>query len=266
VPRALLLALLAISIADGARAQGNADPSGPVDPVLAACAARADAVRGMRQRQQVRVVSEAGWVRESRRTLSSARAADGTFKLLLALDAPKRDAGLKVLAVVAPHADPVIHVYTPDTGRARRVVGSGASSSVLGTDFTFEDALLLQDLPRAPGTRRLGGGLRDGRPVLLLETVPAADDSAYGRIESELDSETCVPLTTRFHARNGDLAKTLEIPPEAIRHVDGHPIPARLAMTDHLRGTRTEIVVNGIEIDPVLPARLFTVGELEQRH
>lgn len=260
--RAAWLPLVLATFGAGATAAATAADSG--DSELRACAKRALALRNLRQRQHVRVVSAAGWTRESVRTLVSQRDADGTFKVLLRLERPLAEAGLKVLALVRAGADPVLYVYTPDSGRARRVVGSGASNSVLGTDFTFEDALYLEQVLHAGRSRRLPDTHRDGQQMLTVETVPEADASAYGRIVSEFDRASCVPLVTRFHTPNGTLAKTLSIERARIREVAGHALPFALVMHDHLRGSRTEVSMSDVEIPATLPARLFTITELEQ--
>lgn len=257
-----LAALCAGTPTDGIAADAAPDAAGAA--ALRACHARAVALGNLRQRQHVRVVSEAGWTRESVRTLTSQRDLDGTFKVLMQLERPRAEAGLKVLALVRPGADPVLYVYTPDTGRARRVVGSGASNSVLGTDFTFEDALHLEHVLHAEHSRLLPDTQREGHALLTVETVPDADDSAYGRIVSEIDRVTCVPLVTRFHAPNGTLAKTLLIDRAQIRDIAGHAIPFAMVMHDHLRGSRTELSMSEVEVPHDLPARLFTVLELEQ--
>ena len=91
---------------------------------------------------------------------------------MIRVDAPPAEAGLKVLLNKQEGRDPIIHVYSPDTGRARRMVGSGASNSILGTDFTYADALHFESFLKTENTRRGKDQNIDGKAVFVLETFP----------------------------------------------------------------------------------------------
>lgn len=233
---------------------------------LADCAAHALPEKTMRQTQDVRIVSDAGWQRESRRRVYWQRFDDGTIKVLFHVEKPKTEAGLKLLVVQKPEVDPVITVYSPDMNRARRVVGSGASNSVLGTDFTFEDALYLQRFLTAGGSTAAGAATLDGQPVFVAETRPAADDSAYSLIRTFVDQHSCLPMKTEFYGHGGALNKTLTLARDSVRTLNGHAFAERMVMDNHLRHQRTELSAVDVEVDVPLPASLFTLAEIEKSH
>ena len=236
------------------------------DVELRACAARALPERTMRQVQDVKVISASGWTRESRRTVYWRRFDDGTIKVLFRVDRPKTEAGLKLLVIQKPAVDPVIYVYSPDLNRARRVLGSGASNSVLGTDFTFEDAMHLQRFLSAAGTRRGSDTLLDGYPAYVAETRPDEDNSAYTLIRTYIDKDSCLPMKSDFYGPNGELDKTLTLSRDTLSKVGERWIPLRMVMESHRQRQRTELTASQVEINVELPAGLFTVTEIEKSH
>lgn len=240
--------------------------TGAQDSTLADCVARALPERSMHQTQQVKITSELGWTRVSVRSVYWQHFDDGTIKVLFRVERPPTEAGLKLLVVQAPNVDPVIHVYSPDLERARRVVGSGASNSVLGTDFTFEDALYLQRFLAVSDGHAVTDADLDGHPAWLAEVVPDEDRSAYSRIRTYIDKQNCLPMKSEFYGANGALDKTLLIDRAAIQVIDGHAIPARMVMDNHKQRQRTELTAANIEINIALPAGLFSLAEIEQRH
>ncbi len=233
---------------------------------LRSCAERVSPERTMVQKQHVKVVSEDGWVRESSRTMFWKRFDDETVKVLFRVDEPKSEAGLKVLMEKSDDHDPVIYVYTPDTKRARRLVGSGASNSVLGTDFTFEDAEHLESFLDAENTRRVDDAEVDGTTTLVVETSPNEDTSAYSVIRTFIDEGYCLPVKTEFIGPSGSVDKTFVVLREHVTEIAGRFIPLRTVMFNHKHKSRTEFVVSDVEIDIELKDRLFTVAEIKRGH
>ena len=220
----------------------------------------------MVQRQRVTVASDAGWERESSRTVYWKRFDDDTTRMLFRVDEPTSEAGLKVLVIKPDRGDPVIYVYTPDTKRARRLVGSGASNSVLGTDFTYEDAMHLQSFLHAENTRRVDDADIDGHATRVVETTPEMGTSAYSLIRTYVDVDYCLPIKTEFLGPSGSLDKTFVAIRDQVQEIQGRWIPLRSVMFNHKHKSRTEFVLSGVEIDVDLKDRLFTVAEIKKSH
>lgn len=261
--RACRARVLGIALGWAVASQGAiAEDSGAPD---FACTSEPAPAHTMMQTQSVTVHGD-GWMRQSVREVYWKRFGDDTVKMLFRVVAPPSEQGLKVLVDMTEGRDPVLYVYTPDTGRARRMVGSGASNSVLGTDVTYEDAKHLEHFLSAPGTLPLREDVLDGRPVQVLERRPEPDNSAYGRIVTFVDAAWCVPLLTELYAPNGALVKTLAAPAADVEPAGVLFVPRRLVATDLAGGSRTEFVVERIEIDGELPDRLFTAAEIAKSH
>ncbi len=232
------------------------------DPDLRACAERDSATRTLSQLQHVRVSSDAGWMRESRRRVRMKRDDDSTLSVLFEVEAPQTEAGMKVLIIKKATDEPVAWVYLPELGRGRRVVGSGAGNSVLGTDFSYEDMLYFERFLQAQFVNKTEIE-HAGRAAWLLETSPSAESSAYGRIELILDQQTCLPLGAEFWKRNGERAKSMIVDPAAIRTIEGHNVLEFVTMRDHQRGSQTDIRIDEIVFNPVLRAGMFSPSEIK---
>lgn len=234
------------------------------DPALQRCAARNLPRETLVQTQHVTVVSDAGWVRKSRRRVSWKRLGERSVGTLIEVEAPPAEAGLKLLLRRDGDDEPELYVYTPDSGKARRMIGGGGSNTILGTDFTFEDARYFEGFLEPANTRRRSDDTLDGHPVYVIETRPDRDDSAYGRIVTRVDQTLCVPLETRFFAPNGERAKTLIVERSSVLHINGIDLPTRVTMHNHLARSRTEFIIRDIGIDVPLRDSLFSLASIRQ--
>ena len=232
---------------------------------LRQCAERALPEHTMQQRQRVTVSApNEGWSRQSVRTMYWRRFDEDELRMLFVVEAPKSEAGLKVLVAQRPDSEAVLHVYTPDTGRARRIMGGGASNSVLGSDLTFEDATHLANFLDAERTTRAADSTLFGRATWVVETMPDDETSAYGRIRTFVDKATCVPVRVEFFGHSGTLDKSLVTRPEDIRRVGERDVPMRTVVTSHKLDSVSEFVLESIEFDIELPDRLFRVSEIRK--
>ena len=236
------------------------------DQEIRSCAQRNNTHTTLKQRQLVQVSSEDGWVRESTRMMYLKRFADDHVKILFEVTAPASEAGLKVLVDKKGDADPVVHVYSPETGRARRMMSSGASHSVLGTDLTFEDALYFQTLGDAAVTRRTEDAVIDGHPVFVLQSFPSGQRSAYSRIEAAVDKALCLPLRVDFHAPNGSLAKRFEADLSRTQSVDGQYFPLASVMHNFAQRSKSEFTIQSMEAGIELHDRLFSLKAIRKGH
>jgi len=241
-----------------------ADPLATLDADVRACIERSLPRESMVQDHSVVMRGSGGWERRARWRVYWQRAPDGGANVLFVVTEPKAEAGLKVLVQQPRAGAPAVYVYLPDLRRVRRVVGAGASSSVLGTDFSLDDALLARTLVDRGRTRRLSDETHAGRALYVL--AAEADSGPWTRIETRIDQASCLPLDTRFFTANGTLGKTLSIDPADVELIAGHGVPRRLRAANHLQGSSTEIAVDTVEVDVALPAELFTLAELEKSH
>ncbi len=155
-------------------------------------------------------------------------------------------------------------MYLPELKRVRRVTGRSLSSSVFGTDFSYEEFEWLQGMGRRGRSTRLADAVIEARPVHVVESRPASDGgSAYERIVTYVDGEHCVPLQVEFYAEGDRLRKVLTTDPEQIRPEGTVPVPRRFEMRNLRQETTTEVLVESVELGTELKRALFTSRNLE---
>jgi hypothetical protein len=259
ISRLALVPILALAVA----AAAGAEP-GTVEEIDACVRANrpADAsVAALTFRARDRV----GAATEKSATLSWKRFDDGLSRVVLRFHYPNDLRGSAVLLVEKGDAEPDMFMCLPALGKVRRVTTRMVSSSLFGTDFSYEDFQRLQGYSRSLASRRLGDTDFAGRPAWVVERRFAEDSgSAYERIVDTIDRETCVPLQTESFEVGGRLRKVLSSDPAKIERVDGLWVPRSLRMRDVLDETETELVVEKVEVDEPIPRKVFSRADLDR--
>jgi hypothetical protein len=161
------------------------------------------------------------------------------------------------------------HMFVSPSGlpQVKLVRGAARGSSLFGTDLSYEDVERLYGLARPGETHALvgGDGMLDGRPVWQLETAPAAESgSAYWKIVSQVDRETCVLLRAEMYESAGEPRKVLTADPESIRR-EGKVWVAHDVLVRDLRDeTETRMRVDEIQLQAKNEDVPFTPEELEK--
>jgi outer membrane lipoprotein-sorting protein len=96
----------------------------------------------------------------------------------------------------------------------------------------------------------------------VFETTPSSEDPVYSRILTYVDQARCVPLQTQFYSVNGELSKELVTTIEEIKAVGDRHVPHLVTMHDRKKNTRTELLVENVEIDVDLSDAIFSPKRL----
>ncbi len=190
---------------------------------------------------------------------------DGLSRALMRVTDPPDNRGTALLLIQKADRNDIF-MYLPELKRVRRVTTRMVSSSVLGTDFSYEDFQRLQGLSRDGRVERLPDEALDGRAVYVLDATPEADPesgSIYGRVRSYVDQESCVPLKVEYFEHGDEPRKVLTTRPEDIVLEGGLHLPRKLSMTDRRERTSTELVLHEIELGVPLRKTLFNTRQLE---
>lgn len=189
---------------------------------------------------------------------------DGLSKVVLQVHGPPdlRGAGL-LLIEKKERAD--LFMYLPDLQKVRRVNSQMLSGSLFGSDFTYEDFTQLQGMSLGGHTERLEDASLEGVPVYVLVQHPGAEDgSAYERVVSYVERESCVPLKMEMWEKGDRLRKVLTAERDSVFDVDGVRIPRKLLMRDMRDESSTRLVITDIEIGTKIPRKLFTTSSLQR--
>ena len=102
------------------------------------------------------------------------------------------------------------------------------------------------------------------REVYVVEATPAPDsNSAYERIVTFVDKETCVALVTSSYEPGGKLRKRLEADPDEITREKEIWVSRKQTIEDMRDQTRTELLIEQIDVDAEIHRKIFSERELE---
>jgi hypothetical protein len=197
-------------------------------------------------------------------TLYWKRFEGGLSKVVLRFEAPPDMRGAGVLLIEKRGRRPDTFMYLPALRKVKRVSSRSASSSLFGTDFSYEDFERLIGMSADARRERLADVVVDGRILYVIEALPASDaGSAYERVATFVDPETCIPLETRSFEPGGQLRRRLVVDPDRITREGDRWVPRLQVMHDLRDETRTELHVEHIEMEADIHRRMFSERWLE---
>jgi len=157
-----------------------------------------------------------------------------------------------------------MYMYMPGLFKVRKITSKRISSSILGTDFSYEDFERLHGVFTDLRAEQYPDEVLDGRPVYVINSYPDGD-SGYEKIKTYIDIETCVSLRTELFESGHQLRKTLTVDPADIKKEGGIHVPYALLMQDLRDKTETRMVVEEITIDVPLLDEMFDPEQLKQQ-
>jgi hypothetical protein len=199
-------------------------------------------------------------VRERALTVLSRRR-DAGDQSLTRFTAPPDIAGTGFLVWEHPGAaDDERFLFLPALGRVRRIAGSEAQESFVGSDFTYEDigGREFEDYTYA----RLGD-TADGT-AWRLESTARDPKARYPRVVSTVRKDNFVVIHAEIHNRRGEVQKIFDAPRVEKEQSGKYWTVMAMTMTDLGQKTRTELTVEKAEYDLGLGDALFTRRELEK--
>jgi hypothetical protein len=194
--------------------------------------------------------------------LYSRREADGSRQVLLRFSEPDYLEGAAFLML---EQDGVTEMYvkTSEEEKAKMVSSPSRATSLFGTDFSYEDFERVQAFNRPGAQQRMEDDTIGGRSVYVVETRPAQPkESAYERVITYIDKETCLALRMEFYEADWRLRKLFTVNPHRVTQKDSVWIPQMSMIRDLRDYTSTQIFVDSTEQE-ALPGEMFTVAGLE---
>ena len=213
----------------------------------------------------VTVTSRGGQTDRKEAELASKRV-DGLVQSFGRFTYPEELRGMAMLRLEKRGRMDDFFAYLPELQKVRRLATPLRSDLFVGTDATYEDI----ERRRAADYRvELGSSERvQGEEVWVVVSEPDYAESGYGRVDYMIAKSDYAILEQRHYRAGADVIfKVIEAPRGHMRTVEGRIVPMRITMTDHKHGTKTEVEITALRVNPDLPASLFTMGALsrEQR-
>jgi len=232
-----------------------------IPEVLASCARQNLPESTSTQSIELRVMDRSHYEQVLEADIFLKRFADSRARVMMYFNEPVDIRGARFLIMEnQPHND--MYIYMPGLFKVRRITSRNISSSVMGTDFSYEDFERIQGMLSNIRTEQLPDAELSGRPVYVLMGYPD-ETSGYTKIASYIDKDSCLPLKTEMYEHGDHLRKLMTIDPVDIRKAGAVSYPAELLMKDLRDKTETRLVVKNIHIDTEVDDNLFEPEQLK---
>jgi outer membrane lipoprotein-sorting protein len=196
--------------------------------------------------------------RRGTRTIVSRSWIQGTSHSFTEYLDPPRERGTKMLKL-----DDKLWIYTPSTDRTIRISGHMLRQSVMGSDLSFEDLMEDPILHQLYDAVTAGTDTLLDRPCWILDLTAREKDIAYQARKVWVDQERFLLLKENRYAKSGKLLKTTDV--LSVIKTENRWVAARILFRDALKnGEGTEFVLDSIQFDMDIPARLFSKASLRK--
>jgi hypothetical protein len=204
-----------------------------------------------------------GAVTVSRATMYFKKFDDGLSRVMMRFFKPADMRGAGLLMIEKPNRNDMF-LYLPELGRVKRVTSRMTSSSMFGTDFSYEEFERIQGMAADSPLHRLEDVTVEDRPTYVIETRPTEDDdSAYERIKNFIDQEICVLVRSEFYERGDAPRKIMTSDPAKATKEGDIWITREMLMRDKRDETETTMVVEDVEVGKSISRKIFSQRELE---
>jgi uncharacterized membrane protein YkvA (DUF1232 family) len=193
--------------------------------------------------------------RDTEATVFWRRTAEGTSQLRVEVDAPPDDRGSAYL-LLARGDELDSWAFLPELDRVRRMP---------------PPQWVLDLWHQAPGALRrsesalISSGEFAGRPVWVVEVTAPATEERYRRIVYRVDQSSCLPLEADVFGAGDRIERIVRVDPASIRRIKDRWTPGYVVAEQVGRETWDLLRVVSLQLDPDLPERWFTPGDLDRR-
>lgn len=172
----------------------------------------------------------------------------------------KRDLGTRILKI-----EDDLWLFSPTAEEEVRLSGEMLNQGMMGSDFSYQDALESAQLMELYESTVIGIENLDGRPCYVLELVAREGVKvSYYRRKIWVDVERYLGLREELYAPSGKLLKQSST--ETVEKIGERYYPMIIIMEDMTRkGSSTRLVIESIVFNQAIPADTFTRQRLTAR-
>jgi Outer membrane lipoprotein-sorting protein len=191
-----------------------------------------------------------------------------TRKAITFFLSPPEVKGVGFLSWSYPDKDDDQWLYLPELKRVRQISGATRKQSFQGSDFTYDDLELFDDIrdwTEQDATSKLvrEDEVVDGVPCAVIELTPQGKSYEYARLVLWLSrKDATFRKLELYDKKDGALLKTLAL--SAFETIENVPTPHRIEMANVKKGTKTMLEVSGIRYNRGLADVVFTERTLER--
>lgn len=148
-------------------------------------------------------------------------------------------------------------VYLPSVKRVRRVTGTFADGSLLGTTFSYYDFKQIQNaFGDLDATLEAPVTIADRAAQVLVFKPRAGTETRYSRVRAWIDQTSCLPLKVDFY-EGETLRKQLTTTPGALRQSGGYWHVSESEIVDLKDKSRTRLRILKVNNTKELAGRYF---------
>lgn len=205
-------------------------------------------------RMESKMVIHVGGEIRTKELVSFARGRDKSFAEFLS---PPRDKGVKYLKI-----EDNMWMYLPSVEKIIKIAGHMLRQSMMGSDFSYEDALESSKLLEKYSAKLIGEETLEERSCYVIDLTAKVKEITYYRRRLWVDKELFIPLKEELFALSGKKLKVMTM--GKVQKFKERYYPTYIAMQNLLRrDSFTEMIVTRAEFDIFIPAETFTQRNLK---
>ena len=233
---------------------------------IEACVSANVPKKTLRQSQTLTVADRKGSERRLELDQEWKRFPEDRSKSVLRVTSPPDMRGTAVLLIQNKDRSNDIFSYLPELGNTRRLNSRSISSSVFGSDFSYEDIEYLQNLVAGSDQKLLPDSRVDDRPVYVVESRTQGEaNSSYERVVTYIDADRCVLTRAEMYGTGDQLRKTMSANPAKVVARGEAWEATEVRVEDLLQGTYSVLRIEESQRDVPIKDAVFTRGALERR-
>jgi outer membrane lipoprotein-sorting protein len=204
-------------------------------------------------RTEARMLIHVGDEVREKEMLSYERGRDTAYAEFLS---PPRDKGVKYLKIKDN-----MWMYLPSVDKIIKISGAMLRQSMMGSDFSYEDALESSKLLEKYSAEMVGEEVLEQKACYVVELTAKVKEVTYYRRKVWVDKALYIPVREELFAPSGKKLKVMTV--GDVKRFGGRYYPMYMTMSNILRAnSQTEMFVTKIEFDIPIPDRTFTQGNL----
>jgi len=228
-----------------------------VDPEVEACIRKNTAKTTAIQKIELRSTDRIGSEKLLFADIYLKRFNDQSSGLIAYFREPEDLRGTRLLVIEKQPANEM-YLYMPALFKIRRITSKRISSSMYGSDFSYEDLERLYGMLSSEAVEQKADALIEGEAAYVLVSRPSEDSgSKYESVVSYFDKKSCVIRKVEFFEPGARLRKVLWVNPDKVRPVGGIRVPHEYRMNDIRDKTETRMTVRDVRLDIPVADTIF---------
>jgi Outer membrane lipoprotein-sorting protein len=235
-----------------------------IDPQVESCIRRNEPKTTAIQQIELRSTDRAGYQKVLVADTYLKRFPDATSRLLAYFREPDDIIGTRLLVIENAQGNEM-YMYMPSLFKIRRISSKRISSSMYGSDFSYEDIERFYGMLSTEQPVQAPDAVLDGEPMYVLETRPdEASGSRYTAVVAYFDQQDCVLRRVDFFESGDRLRKQLMVDAGSIATLGDIRLPREFIMTDRRNNTETRLSIRKVELDVPIDDATFDHERLKE--